>query len=128
MKIQILTVFYLIQFSSSKILVFPEEKIEKCPEFIHEGEGLFNFDELEIITESDTEIFINGSMTFMKDFKAPWKSEFYAEQLVRNSWIQTAIRRKYDDFCTVIHSPVEVWYTKFRDVQGCNYKKGVKTS
>jgi hypothetical protein len=119
--------FSLLQFASSKILVFPDEKIEKCQEFLDKDAGHFNYDSFEIITVSDTEIFLNGSIKIIKELKAPWVSEIYAEQFVRNSCIQTPLQRKFNDICPHLHNPLEIWYKLMKNVQGCDYKEGVRT-
>jgi hypothetical protein len=120
-----LFLFFLVHVAHSKLMIFPEEKIEKCPEYDDVQAGNFNYDNLEIITVSDTEIFVNGSIEFLRPVKSPWVAEYYAEQLVRNKWVRTPIQRKMPDTCKNLKDPTELWYGLMKDNKGCDYKRGV---
>lgn len=122
---QLLIFVAFISFSSSKVQILPEEGVEKCSENVENEAGYFSVDNLEVLVESDTDIFLNGSVKIMKELKSPWLSEYYAEQFYRDQWVRSPIQRKFDDLCQVFHSPTEMWYPILKDVPGCPFAEGV---
>lgn len=117
---------YFTKLSSAKILILPEELIEKCPENEDNNAAHFGVDSLEIVVESDTEIFLNGSVKILREVKTPWVAEYFAEQYVRDQWVRSPIQRKFDDLCLFIHSPTELWFRITQSVPNCPFKAGVK--
>lgn len=113
-----------VAFSNGKVAVFVDETIEKItkPE---DDAGYFDCTNLEIIIASDTEVFLNGSYRFLKEFKGPWKLRLYAEQFHRGQWVPNAFDRTIRDFCSSVHNPTEVWYGKMKNLQGCPMNAGV---
>jgi hypothetical protein len=69
--------------------------------------------------ESDTEVFLNGSVKFPFGLEAPWKSRFYAEQYVRNQWVSGMVDRKIPDMCDWKLNPAEIWYPYLKDQTNC---------
>lgn len=106
-----------------KIAVLPDEGIENCvkPE---DSADVFDLDSLEILVESDYEVFLNGAFRFKKDIKT-WKAHFFTEQFDRGEWTKRLANRKVADFCKNMHVPVELWYNQMKNVKGCPLKAGV---
>lgn len=107
------------------VKILPEELIEKCQENVENDAEYFGVDEVEIVFESDTDIFINGSVKILKKLESPWKSEYYAEQFYRDEWVRSPIQRKFDDLCKDFHNPTEMWYRLLKDIPGCPFSAGV---
>lgn len=108
---------------TGKIMVLPDDKIEPYvkPE---DAAGVFDISKLEIVIESDTDIFLNGTWKFLKEVKK-WKGQNIAEQFDRGAWSKRGIDRKWDDFCPQIHNPTELWYNMFKKVKECPFPAGV---
>jgi hypothetical protein len=112
----------IIQSSIGKIVLLPDDKIEICSE---EKSGHFSYDDLHIEIESDTDIFLNGSVKFLKEVKSPWNLKAYAEQSVRDKWIVAMFNRKIPDYCAAMKQHGEFWYDMLKDKQGCPILEGV---
>ena len=117
----------LTKLVSAVVLILPDEGIENCPEFADIDAGYFGIENLEIIVESDTEVFLNGSVIIMKELRAPWNVEYYAEELRQNKWTRSPIQKKFNDFCGSFHNPTDIWYMLLKDFPGCDFKAGVRT-
>lgn len=112
----------------AKILILPEEGIEKCSEYADVDAKYFNVDNVSIIVESDFEIFVDGSAKIMKPLKSPWKSEYFAEQLNRNEWVRSPIQKKFNDLCLNFHNPLELWYQFTKNLPGCPFASQVNVT
>jgi hypothetical protein len=128
-KMKILIYFCLLgtyfDFNVGKVLILPEELVEKCPENADNDAGYFGVDAIDIVVESDTDIFLNGSVKILKELKSPWLAEYYAEQFYRDTWVRSPIQRKFDDLCLSFHSPKEIWYKILKDVPECPFEADV---
>lgn len=107
-----------------KIAFLPDDKIENCSE-PGESAGYYDITGVEIIIETDTDIYLNGTVIFLKEVTGPWKTRVYTEQYVRNEWVPAVIEKKIPDFCQNIHSPSEPWYNHLKDQIGCPIPVGV---
>jgi hypothetical protein len=125
----IFVLFFLmyVTFTSSKIVMLPDDKIEKCVEAKYDAES-FDISGIEIVVESDTDIFLNGSMKNLKTVGSPMKVRIYFEKYTRSQWTIANMDRRIRDFCAVLHSPAEVWYEFFKDVWDCPFSAGVSES
>lgn len=108
--------------ASIKVLV--DDVIENCSTTETEA-GFYSLDNLEIVIESDTDIFINGTIDFFKNVQTPWKARFYSEKYDRDQWLPAMLDTKVADFCTRIHNPKDFWYNQLKHVKGCPIKAGV---
>jgi hypothetical protein len=86
-----------------------------------------DFSNFEVYAEDDTHYFLNGSIKFNADVKAPWKSRVINQKFIQNEWVMQAYDRKFEDFCSSIHNPMEPWYNSLKHVPKCPYKKGVSS-
>lgn len=118
----ILAIFFSIAFGKMEIVI--DEKLEKCVD-AKDDAGVSDLSEFEIIAESDTKVFLNGSIKFLKNVEAPWMIHMFAEKLHRGQWNVYAIDKTVPDFCSVMHSPKEVWYPYVKDFGGCPIAAGV---
>jgi hypothetical protein len=118
LKLQLISL--LLSFSSiiGKIAFLPDDKIENCSE-PGEAAGYYDITGVEIIIETDTDIYINGTVGFLKEVTAPWKTHVYTEQYVRSEWVPAVIEKKIPDLCKTLHSPTEPWYNHLKDQIGC---------
>lgn len=119
-------VLALINLLEAKIVAIPYEDFEICvpPE---ERAPNFDYSEMEIIVESDTEAYLNGSWNIVEETKSPWNMTIYSEKYERGVWNVQAFQRRIPDFCRVIQSPFEPWYhisSKFVP-KNCPFPKGV---
>lgn len=114
----------IFQPSTSMIEIILHETIENCAEPGEEA-GVFDMTNFELIAESDTDVFINGTVKFLKEIKAPWITHAFTEKFMGGRWSLYALERKFPDFCAVMHSRTEIWYNYMKDLPGCPLKKGV---
>ncbi|CAO1312708.1 unnamed protein product [Diamesa serratosioi] len=71
----------------------------------------FDLSQLEFIPYNDTHMFMNGTLTFKNLIKAPWPARGTLERSQNGKWQQSMLSRKIQDFCSVVHNPVEPWYS-----------------
>lgn len=110
----------------AKIAFLPDDKIEDCSK-PGEAAGYYDISGVEVIIETDTDIYLNGSVEFLKEVTGPWKTRVYSEQYVRSKWVPAIIEKKIPDLCQSIHSPNEPWYNHLKDQPGCPIPVGVKS-
>lgn len=101
-----------------------DKRIENCAKPEEDAKAL-DVSNFEFIAESDEDVFINGSIKILRDFKNPVPVHFYAERFDRDQWIVTYFDQKRPDFCAAFKDPKEVWYTKFQKQKGCPLKAEV---
>lgn len=111
-----------LQTALGKVVLLPDDRIEYCSE---DKSGHFNYDNLHIEIVSDTEIFLNGSVQFLKEVKSPFIVKTYAEQYVRQKWVVAMFDRKIPDFCSSMKNPAEFWYNILKEQPGCPIQEGV---
>jgi hypothetical protein len=117
---------FLPMSSFGKIEIILHETFEKCvkPE---EEAGVIDMTSFELIAESDSDVFMNGSVKFLKEIKAPWIVHAYTEKFIRGQWSLYAMEKKISDFCAVIHKKSEIWYNYMKDLPGCPLEQGVSS-
>jgi hypothetical protein len=114
-------------FGEAKIVPFITEGYEMCAEPNERAEKL-DYSGLEIIAESDEDVFLNGNLTVLKEIKSPWKALFFLERFHRGKWNMEMIKKSVPDFCATIQSPKEAWYfitSKFEH-KNCPFPAGVR--
>lgn len=123
---KLLAVLSIISVCSAKVVPIFYEDYEFCvtPE---ENAGKFDFSQMEILAETDTEVYLNGSWNFVKEVKSPWKAKFFLERHDRGEWNVDAIYKDMNDLCESIQGPSEPWYyitSKFEH-KNCPFPAGV---
>lgn len=124
MKLNILLLFVMAPIIKGKIVLFLDEKVEICSEPGNEA-NLFNYENLEVLILSDTEIFLNGSIKVLRDIESPWKGLFTAEKNIRNQW-NIQCEKKYPDLCESIHDPAEFTYKITKTLPKCSIAADVR--
>lgn len=119
----VLLALCIVDLVLGKMEIILDEKLEDCSD-PEDAAGLFDLSDFEMIAETDTSIFLNGTIRFRKDVQAPWKVFGYGETYDRATWSKRA-ERTIPDFCQVMHTPTEQWFPYFKDQPGCPYKAGV---
>lgn len=114
----------LLKLTSAKMTMILDEGFEKCVE-PEEDANVFDISSAEIVAESDTEVYFNGSVKFLRAIESPWFVHVYTEKFERGGWNVYAMDRKIKDFCAVIHSSLEIWYRFTKDLKGCPLAAGV---
>lgn len=109
-----------------KMFVILDERIEKCVK-PDEDAGVYDFSSMKLIAEDDTTVFVNGSVKFLRDIKAPWHVHLFTERFTKGSWNVLAFVRDMKDFCAHIHSKSELWYNSMIVHQGCPLSAGVRS-
>lgn len=116
-------IFWLIvqRFAMGKMEVILDEKIDNCTK----GQGgALDFSNFELIAESDTMIFANGSVKFLKTAADPFKNHAYTEKYERGQWNLQVLDKKYPDFCKTKDVPTEQAYKFFVDCPKCPFQAG----
>jgi hypothetical protein len=109
-----------------KIVPIIDEKFENCATAEEDAEAL-DRSNIEIIAESDTEVYINGSLKFLRQVGQLLPFRMYAEKLQRDGqWLVESFNIKRPDFCDALHNPTEVWYAKSKKYK-CPLKAGVRS-
>jgi hypothetical protein len=84
-----------------------------------------DFSEMELYPENDTHTFVNGSLRYRKEMKAPLTALFTCEFYMRGEWVMRSCNRSFFDFCASFHMPQEGWFYYTKDYKGCPWKIGV---
>jgi hypothetical protein len=113
--------------TTAKVVFLLDGDLEKCVE-PENDDKLFDISDLDVIFESDTDIFINGSVKFLKTIRSPLKVHAYAEQYVRSQWVISMIDKRIADGCASMHNPLEPWYNLYKNLSGCPLEAGVRTA
>lgn len=124
LKLCLAFLMLLIGLVQGKIVFLPDDKIEDCSK-PGEKAGYYDLSKVEIVIETDTEIFINGTVLFLEEVTGPWKTHVYTEQYVRSKWVPAVVEKKVPDLCSSLHKPNEAWYNHLKDQTGCPIPKGV---
>lgn len=115
---------FLFCFVVGKMEIIIDEKIDNCTK-PYEIAEVWDFSNFELIAESDTEVYANGSVKFLKDVDGRWAANIFAEKFYRGQWNIYAFDKKVPDFCASKHNPAELWYKYFKDTKPCPLKAGV---
>lgn len=109
-----------------KVIPIIYEDHELCVE-PENNAGKFDWSNMEIIAESDTAVFLNGSLHILKKVDSPWKSTVFTERFLRGKWNVEALHKKIPDFCAVLQDPLTSWYhiTSQWNPKNCPYEAGV---
>lgn len=116
----------LAQYAHSLMEIIIDEKIVNCTKPGVKA-GALDFSEFELIAESDTTIFANGSVKFLRSAVLPFKNHVYTEKYERGKWIPQLFDKKFADFCAVKENPKEPSYTYFTHCPKCPFKAGVRS-
>lgn len=122
----LITLVLLAGFCRGKIVPYITEGYEMCAEPDMRASKL-DYSGLEIIAESDDEVYLNGNITVLKEIKSPWKALFFLERFHRGKWNMEMIKKSVPDFCATIQSKKEAWYfitSKFEH-KNCPFPAGV---
>lgn len=108
-----------------KIVPLIDDKMENCASSEEDAE-VWDTSELDVIAESDTEVYFNGSAKFLKKVGEKLPLRCFAEKLQRDGkWAIEAIDLKRPDFCASLHDPKEIWFAK-TDKYKCPLEPGVR--
>jgi hypothetical protein len=105
----------------NKKFVF-DEKVYECDE--KSVKKVFDHD-LDIIAESEYEMYLNGSLTFLVDIKAPWRIEAVGMKLELGDW-HKKLEKSVQDFCFTKNNPTDIFYPMFGKFKNCPLTKGVR--
>lgn len=126
LKIQALIFFMGFNFCFSKLIPIIYEELEYCVEPKNNAR-MFDFSQLEIFAETDTNVFLNGTWKFLKEVKSPWISNVFTERYERGQWNVELMNRRIPDFCESIQTKTEIWYhvTQYFEPKTCPFPAGV---
>jgi hypothetical protein len=100
------------------------ETIENCAPKGQDAKAL-DKSNFEVISESDTEFFFNGSIKIMRNYDNA-SFHIYTEKFIRGKWHREVYNAKRRSFCESFHNPSEAWYIKMRRLKGCPLNAGVR--
>lgn len=112
------------QIVNSTLRIAVDEGIETCVEPEKKANYL-DWSRLELIAPNDIDVFLNGSLKFLKPVKDSFMMYFYSEKFDRGQWTSALLTKKIKDFCTVMHNPTEIWYAKTKHLKSCPIPAGV---
>lgn len=101
----------------------PYEKIERCS-----GPGkrieVLDFSKFHIIVESDEDFYLNGSLKFLKEVKAPQRTKLAGERWIRDKWIP-GVEKKAEDCCEALKNKLHPSYQILGEQKYCPMSAGV---
>jgi hypothetical protein len=118
-----LVVFALVDSSTARYGMIISETIDNCAPKDKDAKA-FDKTNYELIAVSDTEVYSNGSLKFLRDFSNA-SFHVYTEKLIRNKWCVEVFDAKRPSFCAALRNPTEVWYRKVQKHKLCPLKAGV---
>ncbi|XP_021708001.1 uncharacterized protein LOC110678833 [Aedes aegypti] len=76
--------------------------------------------------EDDGDLFYNGSITFLKVFRSPWKFRLTSKRLERGTWQPGMVSKEYPDLCTAMKNPFETGLYKVTQkiTKNCPFEAG----
>jgi hypothetical protein len=110
-----------------KYVLVLDEKVDNCAEPGKDAKA-WDISDYQVLTETDTESYLNGSFKFLRHFNPPIQMRFYAERFERGQWNVMYLDQKRKDFCSALLNPSEFWYAKMHKLMdSCPIKAGVRT-
>jgi hypothetical protein len=108
----------------SNFAMIPSETVENCAPADQDAKAL-DISDYELITETDTDIRINGSFKFLRDMTNS-SVHVYIEKFIRNQWHNEIYDADRPNFCKAWQDKNEVWYVKSKKLKGCPLGAGVR--
>ena len=111
---------FLHNFVNGQMELIVDEQIEVCTK---SGiERALDFSGFELIAQTDTTIFGNGTVKFLKNAAKPLKAHVFAEKFERGKWTPQVFDKKFHDFCAEKDNPKS--YKYFVDCPPCPFQAG----
>lgn len=101
----------------------PSEHFEYCSEE-HRLNSIADGSDFKIITESDDDFFMNGTMKFLKKMTGHVRSRVFAERWHRDTWV-LSVESKHDDGCAALEDITLPIYQFFEHQKKCPFQAGV---
>lgn len=120
----VISALILCDFAMGKMQVMIDETFENCTES-GAASGAFDFSKFELIAETDTAIYANGSIKFAREIKSPLKLRLFTEKFDRGQWNIMVYDKTLPNFCQSMHDPKEIMYKFFKHCPPCPYAAGV---
>jgi hypothetical protein len=111
---------------TSKFAMIPSETVENCAPADQDAKAL-DISDYELISESDTDIRINGSFKFLRDMSNS-SVHVYFEKFIRNQWHNEVYNADRSSFCKAWQDKNEIWFVKSQKLKGCPLGAGVRIS
>jgi hypothetical protein len=109
---------------TSKFGMVMSETVDNCAPPDEDAKAI-DMSDYELISVSDTDVRINGSIKYLRDF-ANASLHLYTEKFIRGRWHKEIYEIRRASFCESIHNPNEVWYMKAKRLKGCPLGPGVR--
>lgn len=100
-SLSILTLVINFHFCSAKYGLVVSETVENCAPEGSDAKAL-DKSNFEIISESDTEFFFNGTIKIMRNYDNA-SFHVYTEKFIRGKWHQEVYNAKRQSFCQSFH-------------------------
>lgn len=123
---QLIFIFAFVRVASSYMEFVPGEKVVDCSE-PGLAAHMMDYSDVEIIMESDTEFFVNGTLKFLKPIRSPWKLNAIGERWERNAWVP-GVEKKVEDACDHLRNPALPNYPFVKDQKPCPLAAGVSVA
>jgi hypothetical protein len=124
MKLLTLVIFVPIAWAWMELV--PGDRVEDCSE-PGKHANIADFSGSEIVMESDTDFFLNGTFKFLKPLHSPWKVNVIGERWYRDQWVPGA-EKKLSDACGEMHNKAYPTYPFFEGQKGCPLEPGVSSN
>lgn len=100
-----------------KIGLFLDEDYEMCSQPGNEA-NMHDYTHLQILVLSDTEVFLNGSLSFLHEVL------IIIEKFTRGQW-SLMMEKKYEDACKILRNPMDLAYRLAKTLPECPIPAGV---
>ena len=108
------------RFVIGKMELIVDENYEICTK---SGiERALDFSGFELIAQTDTTIFGNGTVKFLKNATNPFNVRTYAEKFERGKWTPRVFERKISDACELINDPNDPIFKYFIYCPPCPFQ------
>jgi hypothetical protein len=101
------------------ISYFPpvSEEIMDCTP-VKERLNIINVSNFEFVSLNDTTSYMNGSITYNREIKSPWKMTLELLKYDRGEWLLT-LKKTFNDLCPDLHNPLSPAYVLSKTMPRC---------
>jgi hypothetical protein len=130
MKMNLLHLIFLVviirfNVSDARYGVIISETFENCSPQKRDAKAL-DFSNFEVIAETDTDVYMNGSVKFRRSVGSKTGLHIFYEKFIRSQWNVEVFNANRSSFCASIQNPTEGWYMKTKKLKGYPLKAEVR--
>lgn len=110
---------------SSKVVLIMDDIIESCVPKCQEAK-VVDRSEIELVVVTDEDVYLNGTLKFLKKLSSPVPVHTWAEKFIGGKWELSTLNVHRADVCFCISNPLELTYAYTKHLKPCPRKIGVR--